>query len=256
MASPLFPTDTIKDVADALGIQTLSADATKQLAMDVEYRIQEVVQEALKFMRHSKRTVLTPADISSALQTLNIEPLYGYNSSRPIKFREATTQDGLQLYYIDDEEVEFEKIINQPLPKIPREVVFAAHWLAIEGVQPAIVQNPTPADLKSADQTSSTAGVGPSSLAAASGAEGVETKREVKHVLSKELQLYYEKVTKALVNEETEAIRETAIASLRNDRGLHQLVPYLVAFIAEKVIPTPSRFDNLFPVHKLMADYT
>ena len=75
MANPLFPTDTIKDVADALGIVTLSADAAKQLAMDVEYRIQEVVQEALKFMRHSKRTVLSTADISNALKTLNIEVL-------------------------------------------------------------------------------------------------------------------------------------------------------------------------------------
>jgi len=75
MANPLFPTDTIKDVAESLGIVTLSPDAAKQLAMDVEYRIQEVVQEALKFMRHSKRTVLSPADISNALRTLNIEVL-------------------------------------------------------------------------------------------------------------------------------------------------------------------------------------
>ena len=44
----------------------------------------------------------------------------------------------------------------------------------------------------------------------------------------------------ALANEETESIRETAIASLRNDRGLHQLVPYLVAFVAEKVNPNSS----------------
>ena len=73
MANPLFPTDTIKDIADSLGISTLSPDAAKQLAMDVEYRIQEVVQEGLKFMRHSKRTVLSPADISNALKTLNIE---------------------------------------------------------------------------------------------------------------------------------------------------------------------------------------
>jgi len=73
MASPLFSTDIVKDVAESLGIQTLSADAAKQLTMDLEYRIQEVVQEALKFMRHSKRTVLSPADISNALRTLNIE---------------------------------------------------------------------------------------------------------------------------------------------------------------------------------------
>ena len=73
MANPLFPIDTIKDIADSLGIVTLSGDAAKQLAMDVECRIQEVIQEALKFMRHSKRTVLSPADISNALRTLNIE---------------------------------------------------------------------------------------------------------------------------------------------------------------------------------------
>ena len=76
-----------------------------------------------------------------------------------------------------------------------------------------------------------------SSLVAASGAEGVETKQQVKHVLSKELQLYFERIANALTNEDSENIRETAIASLRNDPGLHQLVPYLVAFIAEKVCP-------------------
>jgi histone H3/H4 len=80
MANPLFPIDTIKDVAESLGISTLSADAAKQLAMDVEHRIQEVVQESLKFMRHSKRTVLSTADISNALRTLNIEVHYEYGA--------------------------------------------------------------------------------------------------------------------------------------------------------------------------------
>jgi len=108
------------------------------------------------------------------------------------------------------------------------------HWLAVEGVQPAIIQNPTPADLKSSDSNVTTGGPA-SSFAATSGAEGVETKQQVKHVLSKELQLYFERIANALTNEDTEAVRETAIASLRNDPGLHQLVPYLVAFIAEKV---------------------
>jgi len=101
------------------------------------------------------------------------------------------------------------------------------------------VQNPTPADLKSSEYQNSTSTTGgpASSLAAATAAEGLETKLQVKHVLSKELQLYFEKLVNALTNEETESVRETAIASLRNDPGLHQLVPYLVAFIAEKVLP-------------------
>jgi transcription initiation factor TFIID subunit 6 len=121
--------------------------------------------------------------------------------------------------------------------------------LAIEGVQPAIIQNPTAADFKSSEyQGSNATSGGPSStLAAAAGAEGVETKKQVRHVLSKELQLYFEKITVALTNEESESVRETAIASLRNDPGLHQLVPYLVAFVAEKVYP---------PFYVANADYT
>ena len=97
------------------------------------------------------------------------------------------------------------------------------------------MQNPTPADFKSSDATNTTSGGPSSSLAAVSGAEGIETKQQVKHVLSKELQLYFERIANALTNEETDSVRETAIASLRSDPGLHQLVPYLVAFIAEKV---------------------
>jgi transcription initiation factor TFIID subunit 6 len=116
-------------------------------------------------------------------------------------------------------------------------VVILGHWLAIEGVQPAIVQNPSPAELKSSEyQTSTSTSTGPSSaLAAVSSAEGIETKQQVKHVLSKELQLYFERIVTALMNEEMEGVRETAVASLRSDPGLHQLVPYLVAFVAEKV---------------------
>jgi transcription initiation factor TFIID subunit 6 len=177
-----------------------------------------------------------------------LQPLYGYNSSRSIKFREATaTSDATQLYYIDDEDIEFEKIINQPLPKLPRDIEYAGlftlpvqsklilgHWLAIEGVQPAIIQNPTAADLKSSDFPGPTSGSGTSASGLAVASDS-ETKLPVKHILSKELQLYFERVASALVNAEMDNVRETALASLRNDPGLHQLVPYLVAFIAEKV---------------------
>lgn len=57
----------------------------------------------------------------------------------------------------------------------------------------------------------------------------------VKHVLSKELQLYFEKVCNAFLDESSEEYRTSAFASLREDPGLHQLVPYFVQFISEKV---------------------
>ncbi|KAK9469453.1 hypothetical protein V1512DRAFT_256302 [Lipomyces arxii] len=219
------PFDTVKDVAESLGVANLSDEAAKVLAMDIEYRINEVLEQATTFMRHSKRTRLTAADISSALRVLNVEPLYGYDSSRPLRFREAILGPGQTLYYIDDDEVDFEKIINMPLPKVPREVSFTAHWLAIEGVQPAIPQNPLPPE-------------GRTSLTNSSGAASteVEVKPLVKHALSKELQLYFERVTSVLTEETSDASMINAVlTSLGNDPGLHQLLPYFIQFVAEKV---------------------
>ena len=37
---------------------------------------------------------------------------------------EASLGPGQPLYYVEDEEVDFEKLINAPLPKVPREITF------------------------------------------------------------------------------------------------------------------------------------
>ncbi|CAN6604542.1 transcription initiation factor TFIID subunit 6 [Trichomonascus vanleenenianus] len=205
--------------------------------MDIEYRIHEIVEQALKFMRHSKRTTLTTNDISQALRVLNVEPLYGYESSAPLSYREALVGPGQTLYYIDeDEDVDFEKIINQPLPKVPRAVSFTAHWLAIEGVQPAIPQNPQESEVK-AILPQLRGAMGGSSITAVS--QDMDVKPLVKHVISKELQLYFDRMVAALVADENEessaSMKNSALSSLRNDPGLHQLVPYFVQFVQEKV---------------------
>jgi hypothetical protein len=48
---------------------------------------------------------------------------------------------------LDDQDVDLEELIHKPLPSIPHDVSFTVHWLAIEGVQPRIIQNPTPHEL-------------------------------------------------------------------------------------------------------------
>lgn len=114
--------DNIKDVAESIGINSLSDDVLRGLSSDIEYRISQVLEEALKFMRHSKRTTLTTQDISQALKVLEVEPLYGYESTRPLRFGEASIGPGQPLFYVEDEEMDFEKLINAPLPKVPREI--------------------------------------------------------------------------------------------------------------------------------------
>lgn len=78
------------------------------------------------------------------------------------------------------------------------------------------------------------AGVNPN-LGAISGMDNVAVKPLVKHILSKELQMFFERVCSAVLDENNENLRLAALSSLRTDPGLHQLMPYFVQFIAEKV---------------------
>ncbi|CAO3660736.1 unnamed protein product [Rhizopus stolonifer] len=236
----VFPKDTIKNIGESLGISNLKDETTTALAQDVEYRIHELIQEATKFMRHSKRTKLTVDDINSALRVKNVEPLYGYMNGDTPKFRK-TTLNSADIYFDEDEEIDFDAVLNKPLPKIPLDVTFTAHWLAIEGVQPAIPQNPTPNDAKAELLSKRN-----KTLASSNGitTDQVNVKPLVKHVLSKELQMYFERITEAILSE-NEKLQSQAFESLRLDPGLHQLLPYFVQHIHKKVAQNHKNMDIL-----------
>jgi transcription initiation factor TFIID subunit 6 len=175
--------------------------------------------------------------------------LYGFSSgtiptttgkkgvSKKHRFRRvANTTD---LFYLEDTELDIKECIRAPLPKLPIGPTITSHWLAIQGVQPKIPQNLAPTTDKDAGDQSK------SNLVSAGGVtailpgdttitNGVELKPLVKHVLSAELQMYYEKVTEAVKGEKP-LIRRACIDSLASDPGLHQLVPYFTQFVAEEV---------------------
>lgn len=62
----------------------------------------------------------------------------------------------------------------------------------------------------------------------------VEHKLLVKHVLSKELQAYYDTVTEAIKSDDLR-FQEVVLESIRNDCGLQQLTPYFSQFILDEV---------------------
>ena len=68
-----------------------------------------------------------------------------------------------------------------------------------------------------------------------------------KHVLSRELQVYYSRLTTALLPPTNEqAKRAAALSSLQYDAGLQNLLPYLVRWVGERVI-TAIRNSNTDP---------
>jgi histone H3/H4 len=75
-ALSIYPTDSVQDVAESLGLPPLKESVAATLAADVEYRLRQVVQDASKFMKHGKRSQLRVADIDRALKQRNIEPIF------------------------------------------------------------------------------------------------------------------------------------------------------------------------------------
>lgn len=69
----VYPKDSIKDVAESLGITNLRDNIAMALATDVEYRIRDIVQSATRYMKHSKRSKMKTSDIDNALRLKNIE---------------------------------------------------------------------------------------------------------------------------------------------------------------------------------------
>ncbi len=187
-------------------------------------------------MRHARRTILTTGDIDRAMRVLNIEPIYGHNPYTTPVFRRALPFPQMAtvgpVYFVEDEEVDFERVLREEKLVLPPSVRWTAHWLAVEGVQPLIPENP-PAVPR--DDPSLTA-----PGATASDKRVGQQAALVKQVLSRELQLYYDRLTSSILPSGSGTIDQTkrtaALASFRHDAGLQPLLPYLVRWVGENVV--------------------
>jgi len=239
----ILPKETIEVIAQSIGISNLSPDVAQALAPDVEYRLREIMQEAIKCMRHSKRTILTTEDVNSALRLRNVEPVYGFASGDPLRFKRAVGHT--DLFYIDDKDLEFKDVTETPLPRAPLDTAVVAHWLAIEGVQPAIPENPTPEALGVPSENKKTEQGKDDGLL-------VDVKLPVKHVLSRELQLYFEKICELIITGSDTRLFKEALVSLSTDTGLHPLVPYFTLFISDEVTRSLDDYSLLFALMRVV----
>ncbi|XP_052784111.1 transcription initiation factor TFIID subunit 6-like [Mya arenaria] len=243
--------ESVKTMGESIGVGGLPDGAANYLAEDCTYRLKQIVQEATRIMHHSKKCKLTCGDFDNALRVHNVEPLYGFHAPDLIPFRYASG-GGRELHFVEEKELDLSEIINSTLPKVPLDVSMKAHWLCIDGEQPAIPENPPPASKDQQkkeildtsvktmiDKSHKPAGrpggdIGKAKHKPKGVSDLVKMKALSVHELSVEQQLFYKEITEACVGSD-EIKRSEALQSLATDPGLHQMLPHFTSFVAEGV---------------------
>uniref|UniRef100_A0A7S3PQ78 TATA box binding protein associated factor (TAF) histone-like fold domain-containing protein n=1 Tax=Aplanochytrium stocchinoi TaxID=215587 RepID=A0A7S3PQ78_9STRA len=259
--SDICTSEHVNVVADKLGVDAETVSTF--ICAEVDYALRALVQDAAKYMRHSRRLRLRTTDVDNALILQGQNSLHGYGNSDPVEFLVAqdkhdTTQ---KLFFVKEKEIDLGQIANgvEKLPPVPVQPTHSIHWLAIDGVQPSIVENPLVSvegkkkkrtDLLHYSEQDSlkrrkTLGLGDDS-------NQVVKRKIAKHMLSSELQLYYKKLISAVeegaVNK---SAAENVFASLSVDPGLQQLLPYLTKYVSEQVTENLTNLPFLFSTMRL-----
>ncbi|CAG9535125.1 unnamed protein product [Cercopithifilaria johnstoni] len=231
----------VKVVAESVGIAGLPDVCASQIAVQTTYAVKMVIEQAKKFTVHGRRKRLTAEDIDSAFTLCGYPPLFGFTVKEGLPFRFAGSL-GRDLFVTDDRDVEITPIVNAPAAKLPLETSIKSHWLVIDGVQPAVPENPAPVVEAEAPvmvvTEKAAVDTGLSILSKAHWGlrqtEQVQIKTTSTHALSVEQQVFFKEITEAIMGSD-DTRRTEALYSLQTDAGLQQLLPRFSVAIVEGV---------------------
>lgn len=227
--------------------QVMQGTTALSLSSLVQEHLTTLVREASCIQRHFKRARyhetasgdgsdgilrkrLHADDINLALQWRGSEKLYATGVVVPPGPGEDPTTKPIDLNaYLRSEN-------QMPLPS---ELGLSSHWLAVDGVQPNIAQNPAVA--------SSSTGTFPlvhrvpeeQDLMTENGQRPVSIRQLLPRLVSEELQLYFSRVTIAVERGastfNTRQQQDAALASIARDVGLQELVPFFCRYISSQI---------------------
>ena len=186
--------------------------------------------QAAAVQRHAKRARLlgngeirrriTAQDINLALQWRGSEKIYA-----PDKIVPDSNNNGridLNAY-----------LASETQARPPSEVGITVHWLAVDGTQPEIPQNPISSSRDFAVMVEDDEDTPSNSDSA------VKVQQLLPRVLSEELQLYCTRITLAVerggATPMTRQEQDLALKGLQNDAGLQELVPFLIHYVVTQI---------------------
>jgi len=232
----------------------MSTAAKSTLCKLVEEHITTLVRESVSVQRHTKRArfhqsvspsddngntnggiitlrrMLQADDINLALQWCGGEKILTTNAGGVIKSQEKVD---LSAYTRSE-------LKHRP----PSEIGMAVHWLAVNGIQPNIPQNPmeivprTGSDqvvhrVEEEDDTG--ADIDTNNTGSGSSSSAVSVRQLLPRVLSEELRLYFTRVTLA-IERGGPIQQDDALGSVARDSGTQELVPFFFRFVARQIL--------------------
>ncbi|XP_052097858.1 myb-like protein X [Mytilus californianus] len=201
----IFSKDTIRIIADSVGITEITDQAATLLGEDASYRLREATQNSSQYMKHAKRKKLMTDDFNKALRKSDVQPVYGHRPVDPEQvWTYQHTKDG-QIMFLDEADINLVDIaLEDSIPCNPGAVSIKAHWLAVEG--------------SSKSQTS----------------QGLASGKPIEKKLSAEMQTYFDRITNSILGKDEELMK-LAFTDLRTNAQIIPLLPYFVSFISNGV---------------------
>lgn len=206
----------------------------------VEEHMTGLVREAVAVQRHCKRArIHVPSESSTAASNQPSAPkrrLHAEDINMALQWRGsekiyATATVGGNSS--DDKKVNLQDYIQSELElRPPHEVGLTVHWLAVDGVQPDIPENPekttkaAPVHRVEPEEESETS-------------DGVHVTQLLPRLLSEELQLYFSRITTAVERGGgtpiTRQQQDVALMSVARDTGLQELIPFFVNYVSKSL---------------------
>ncbi|CAG2211750.1 TAF6 [Mytilus edulis] len=249
----IFSKDTIRLIADSVGITEITDQAATLLGEDASYRLREATQNSSQYMKHAKRKKLMTDDFNKALRKSDVQPVYGHRPVDPEQvWTYQQTKDG-QIMFLDEADINLEDIaLDNNIPSNPGTVSIKgtplsciygigsfklnygfnnekkrysdygnnAHWLAVEGSS----KSQTSQGVSSALSTFKKYNMLISSMLG----------KPVEKKLSAEMQTYFDRITNSILGKDEELMK-LAFTDLRTNAQIIPLLPYFVSFISNGV---------------------
>lgn len=234
----------VQGILEHHNVQVSSKEETTPLLASVDFNLRVVIQEAMKFTRHSKRTRLMPSDVNKALRCLSSTPAYGGPSSRdPLAVPLATLarehalgsgNDAAMKPFTSNQRVSLNDLKRVDLPRLPVEPSLVASWLAVEGHQTGVPTTKKKRKRQGGGQSnvndnSSHVVVDPGVYHSISH----QQRKLLADLLSKITPL--NQVEEEEEEEETRSRRTSALRVVSSSTGLQPLLPYFVHHITTTI---------------------